>query len=97
MRLSYVEATGEVVEPHSSDVCSLCESHHNRMSKVQTRQNEQATQYIQTLGIELDSLIWRPCRDVECWHILPIHLDGAKEMSEVMLHKELFRGVICVQ
>ena len=62
-RLSYVEATGEVVEPHSSDVCSLCESHHNRMSKVQTWQNAQATQYIQTLGIALDSLICRPCRD----------------------------------
>ena len=59
-RLSYEEATGEA---HSSDVCSLCKSHHSRMSNVQTWQNAQATQYIQTLGIAFDSLICRPCRD----------------------------------
>ena len=51
------------MEPHSSDVCSLCKSQHSRMSNVQTWQNSQATQYIQTLGIALDSLICRPCRD----------------------------------
>ena len=51
------------MEPHSSDVCSLCKSQHSRMSNVQTWQNSQATLYIQTLGIALDSLICRPCRD----------------------------------
>ena len=63
-RLSYgPQTTNQADVQVSTVVCALCKASHKCMSKVQSWQNAQACELVSKLGITLDDIICRPCRD----------------------------------
>ena len=54
------------MEP-SRPACDLCQDHHSHTSSPKEGKNENAQNYLQSLGMSLDYVLCRPCRQDVGW------------------------------